>query len=266
MKVCIKFRDTAAGQRELGYAADFVRRSGAQELYVYIEQDTQVVKAVATDDLLHSALLHRRCMVTACVGEVARLLPHQVQVVEVVDWDNLSYPSGDVVVVGQEFQCRRTPPGTSMLVPFYERTLAASGGPLVFPFGNRDTGLRAARLGLRIAGAMNREAVFYHTTWPRAGVSSTEPREHLCPGAVDVCAKLEALAAGSGVKHRTVLEMAPDVTKGILDCAGRELAGLIVVAYGRWKGGTGGGSGSYVDRILHRTAIPTLIVREEVKA
>lgn len=150
------------------------------------------------------------------------------------------------------------------LAPFDEARFAGrSGGGLLVPFGEGHSGLSSATLALALAEELHMPVTFYHTTWPAAGCTSPDARQHMCSEALAVCQTLERMATSAGVSFHTHIEMANDVVEGILQCAvalprpGRASlpADLIVMS-----AGTNIGIGSYVDKTMAFSSTPLLVV------
>jgi cation diffusion facilitator family transporter len=151
-----------------------------------------------------------------------------------------------------------------VLVTFEAPALKLEDGRCVFvPYGDGDSGLRAAKVAIELAVRFDLVVVFYHTTWPSdKAVESLNPKDHVCYEAKVRSAQLDLMAQAAGVQHRFVTEMAKTVNGGITTAALRENAALIVMVRGDCVL-----SGSYVDQMSGGT-VPLYIANlaESVEA
>jgi hypothetical protein len=261
MIFCVRYLETLSGDRELRYAARLTLAIGVAELRIYVQCDRAAAALVAGEERVAEVLKLREQAVRQRCSAIAQLPESQIGF-EFFEGTLPNFPNG-AIAVGQRYAEERPCPGVHALVPDSEVSIEQRGGPLVIPFGNRNTALRAAELGMRLAKLLERKVILYHSTWRSNKVNSDEPRENMCPAAIEVMGKLEQLSSRLGVQCQTVVEMAPDVTLGIRNCAGAHFASLLICAFGRWKGGAGGSSGSHVTKLVKQTAYPLLIVQEE---
>ena len=127
---------------------------------------------------------------------------------------------------------------------------------MLVPFGNGTSGLRAGRFAANFDQAIvGSKLTFYHTTWRNPVVSSDVPALHVCEGARVVQEELDERTRG--IEHAFRIETADDVTEGIVRAALDESSDLIVMARGAHTV-----TGNYVDRVLARTTVPVLVVRD----
>lgn len=246
----VVFSDTPEGATALTFAANLNRSAGSGKLAVYVGVDA-ACRQIAQAQSEKNADLEQHLRVLTHVQTLTDLSGAEV---EVVDYDpavKIVFPT-HMVIVSHDLVadlCDR-----NVLTPYDEASLDARGeGPFIIPFGDGDSGLDAASVGLPLAVKLGRSVVFYHTTW-RSGVDSSDARDHLCPEAEDNLTELEAAAQLLGVQFKTRLEMAPDVAEGILHTAASESASLIVLARGRKTK-----VGSYVNQVLEQSPIPTMV-------
>lgn len=149
----------------------------------------------------------------------------------------------------------------SVLYPCHEKTLLGrnaqygsdSQAPLVVPFGDGESCLPAAAIACEMAAAMHLPVVFYHTTWTVEGLEDDKAEAHMCAAALDIKARLAAMARDHRVKHSFVIERADDVVEGLLQCALKARAALIVMS--RSAKTT---IGCYVAQALDKTPVPLL--------
>jgi hypothetical protein len=149
----------------------------------------------------------------------------------------------------------------SVLYPCHEQTLlgrnsrygSGSLAPLVVPFGDGESCLPAAAIACEMAAALNLPVLFYHTTWKVEGLEDASAEAHMCAAALAVKGRLEATARQYRVNHSFVIERADDVVEGLLQCALKERAALIVMS--RSAKTT---VGCYVAQALDKTPVPLL--------
>jgi nucleotide-binding universal stress UspA family protein len=144
----------------------------------------------------------------------------------------------------------------SVLFPCRESTLLGRGnGPILVPFGDGQSVMPAAQLGFALAQKLSLPVVLYHTTWSVPGLTATDPKEHMCSSAQALLKTLQTMAEQSGVECSVVVETADDVVEGLLQCALRQSARLIVMS--RSAKTT---IGCYVSQTLRKTPIPLLAI------
>jgi len=165
-----------------------------------------------------------------------------------------AYPPG-VLVVSNEIAKQRG--DLWMIAPFDEHAVAERGeGEIMIPLGNGESGQYAVTESLAFVKRLGFGIVFWHTTWKNPSVDSTDPQHHVCTMAGEVLRDAEFQADRLGVRHRSIIETAPDVVEGLLRRALLEQCVMIIMARGQHTG-----RGRYVDRLLARPSpIPVLVV------
>ena len=144
----------------------------------------------------------------------------------------------------------------SVLFPCRESTLLGRGnGPILVPFGDGQSVMPAAEIAFDLAQNLGLPVVLYHTTWTVPGLNTTDPKEHTCASAQALLKTLQTMAEQSGVECSVVVETADDVVEGLLHCALRQSARLIVMS--RSAKTT---IGCYVSQTLRKTPIPLLAI------
>ena len=113
----------------------------------------------------------------------------------------------------------------------------------------------AAEIAFDLAQNLELPVVLYHTTWTVPGLSATDAKEHMCSSAQALLKTLQTMAEKSGVECTVVVETADDVVEGLLHCALRQSARLIVMS--RTAKTT---IGCYVSQTLRKTPIPLLAI------
>ena len=113
--------------------------------------------------------------------------------------------------------------------PSAEVGVRNKNAPVLIPFGNKPKLEHGYRFGVVLARDLNVPAVFYHTTWPKDGVVSEDPKDHWHDGAEEVARQAESYAQEMGVPHEVVVEIAPNVREGVHRAALLRSAMAIVV-------------------------------------
>ncbi len=256
-RFCVVFSDTPEGATALTFAANLNKLTGSGKLLVHVRVKAQCSQ-MAQGACGKNADLEQRQRVFAHVQTLTGLSENDIELVEFDSTGSVAFPAGSIVV-DHGLVSRRS--DFNVLIPFDEPTLDERGsGPFLIPFGDSESDLDAADIGLPLARALNRPVIFYHTTWRNPELSSDNARDHMCEGALAVLSALEKNASALGVDFKTEVEMAPDVTEGILHSAVRNAASLIVVDRGRRTL-----IGSYVNQILDQSPIPTLVAAPSTK-
>ncbi|KKW32266.1 MAG: hypothetical protein UY76_C0034G0008 [Candidatus Uhrbacteria bacterium GW2011_GWA2_52_8d] len=134
------------------------------------------------------------------------------------------------------------------------------GRCVLVPFGKGDSGVRAARLGVRLAKGLDLPVVFYHTTWRKPGVESIDGWDHLHDEARKVAQTLRGIACQQNVFFIFDIQIqAPSVFAGIIVASFKRHAAMIVMARG-----TNILRGSYVSQMAESSPVPLLILADEV--
>lgn len=167
--------------------------------------------------------------------------------------DPETFDFGDAVVVDGALRRR----DVTVLRPQFERGLFSRGdGPAMLPFGDRESGLRAAAVGLPMLARMGfTEVVFYHTTWRDASVESVRPEDHMSANARSQLAGLRSSAEGRGLAVRERVETADEISSGVRAAATALGCRLVVMARGLTRRGTG-----LVDMVANDFAVPVLAI------
>lgn len=143
----------------------------------------------------------------------------------------------------------------NVLISFDEESLdGRGGGPMVFPFGNGESGAHAAKFALPLAAAMGLSIEFYHTTWANPARLDAPAGDHMHAGAIELRRRLEEQARSLGIAFNTTIETADDVAEGLIRFSLRKGACLIAMARGRNTR-----VGSYVTQLVAQSPIPVLI-------
>jgi len=254
--VSVFFSCTPGGERALAFASDLARLLSSDTVTVCVPGNKAVHPQVArlvdvNPDMAQSARVG---------GTVVKMPGFAVDNVAIRTFydsgHTLEFPPQTIVVDARLAALRAD---LNVLVPLDERGLQSRGrGPLLVPFGDGTSGVRAGRLAVALAAALGHKVVFYHSTWKNPAVSSTSPEDHMIEKAAETRRTLEGLAAAAGVEFETLIETAADVVEGTILCAMRSGANLIVMARGLKTI-----IGSYVDKALEHSPVPLLIAADE---
>lgn len=250
--ICVVYRHTPQGDVALSFAAGLIDQVGGGKLFVYLNRgnaaETALIERVNADCPSLSCDRH----VAADVAGKTGLSASRIELVTLApDRSETMFPAGAIVVDHNEMG--RT---VNTLLPFDEVGLGCRGrGPLVIPFGNDESSLQAAVVGIPLAKRLGRDIVFFHTTWRNPAIASGNPADHMCSNAMIVGDRLQEHARANGVSFSVVVETARDVVEGLIQCAMRAQANLIVMSRGLKTG-----LGSYVKRTAEQSPVPLLIV------
>ncbi|KKR55830.1 hypothetical protein A2332_01025 [Candidatus Uhrbacteria bacterium RIFOXYB2_FULL_41_18] len=161
------------------------------------------------------------------------------------------------MIVSHDFSVSQS---LTVLFPRNESSVFARGeGPLMIPFGVGPTALQVLSSCLPLIKIFGQPVLFYHTTWEKKGMSSSQPRDHMCRAAYDVLAQLCAKAHAEGIAYGEYIEKVSFVESGIVRAALEQGVSLLIM--GRAKDV---GRGSYVDQVLERSPIPVLVMGSKV--
>jgi len=234
------YRRTADRHIGLGFAADLATRLGVTNLTIFLKLQHSLTALVGDAETVQAKQQDR---VLADVTAVTRFhgsieLAYELTPGTLVVDRHLALTRDDLDCISPQLE-------TSLL--------ARGNGPLLIPFGDGWSAVHAASVALSMAKMLDLPVIFYHTSYRDARIESEDTQDHMCEGAVRTQRRLLELAAEFGVEHKLVTEMAADVFEGILQCAMREGARLIVIP--RSKKTT---VGCYAERALKDSPIPTL--------
>ncbi len=247
-KISCVYNRTASGRLSLAFAADLwksLNGSSANQLQIFLQVDESGaailsdIGAAADPDTVVGI---EQTLVAADIVRKTTLPSQSIALCTTID--------SDAVIVDHNMAFQRH--DLTVLYPCRETTLLGRGaGPIMVPFGDGDSVLSAAALAFELASRLHLSVVLYHTTWTVQGLSSAEPQDHMCQSAQAVLATLLKMATAAGVHCTTVVETADDVVEGLLQCALRQNARLIVMSRS-YKTTVG----CYVDQTLRQTPIP----------
>ena len=240
------YNRTAVGRLALVFAADLWSKlyaDNGNNLHIYLRSDpagAASIDANAADKLMavEARLVHGDVLRKSNLPAAALTIDTNHAVSGIIVDHNLAFEREDLSVL---FPCR-------------ESTLLGRGtGPILIPFGDGQSCMPAAELGLALAKKLGLPVVFYHTTWAVPGLAETDAQAHMCASAQKLLKTLQAMAEQAGVECSLVIETADDVVEGLLHCALRQSARLIVMS--RSAKTT---VGCYVSQTLRKTPIPLL--------
>jgi nucleotide-binding universal stress UspA family protein len=254
---CVYSR-TATGRLALVFAADLWSKlhgvssatasSKDQPLHVYLRSDPDGAAAIEASmtKAIGNLMAVEANLVRSDVLAKTNLAPDSI----VLD----SNHAANGVIVDHNLAFERA--DLSVLFPCRESTLLGRGnGPILIPFGDGQSVMPAAQVGFAMAKKLDLPVVLYHTTWTVPGLTAADPQAHMCASAQALLKTLQSMAEKSGVECSVVVETADDVVEGLLHCALRQSARLIVMS--RSAKTT---IGCYVSQTLRKTPIPLLAI------
>ena len=216
-----------------------------QPLHVYLRSDPAGAASIdesKVSDLMavEASLVHSDVLRKTNLAQESIVLDTNHAATGVIVDHNLAFERADLSVL---FPCR-------------ESTLLGRGnGPILVPFGDGQSVMPAAQVGFALAKRLGLPVVLYHTTWSVPGLTAADPQAHMCASAQALLKTLQSMAEQSGVECSVVVETADDVVEGLLQCALRQSARLIVMS--RSAKTT---IGCYVSQTLRKTPIPLLAI------
>ncbi len=254
--VSVYFEDTVVGRAGLAYAADLA--SGLSlHLEVFVCTDSRREETVGDSATVRTALVER---LSALVAEVTKLAYGDQFTINTYEVGKEAVIAPDSILVDQAAKHHSR---DAIVLASYDETAVRGRlgtGPIFVPFGDETAGMHAAHFGLPMAKKLGLPVVYYHTTWKDEDTTSDNPADHMCAAARRIQSELTRMATAHGVEHRFVIECADDVVEGMLQCAMRERAALIVLARGARTG-----IGSYVTQSLAQSPIPCLVAPRRCK-
>lgn len=261
--ICVPYRQTPLGVSFLSYAASLAELLSSEHLHVYAAG----VQGADPSACQLSLIEQQRILEATC--DATDLSRNRVIVA------GGQYPDGAIVVDSSPVSGRNA---FHCLNPGHETAVNRLGrkGPILIPFGNKDTGIRAARFGICLAEKLGVSVLFYHTTWMDRSVESGSAEDHMCFAAQEVFAAVKQLAVNSSVPFDCLIEAADDVAQGIARCAilkhslkagataydGEPVRPCLIVMARGWNVGIG----SYVKQVMDLSATPCLAVASEAES
>jgi len=256
--VCVVFGERRRQKSALRYAGDLARVLGADALHVYLPGGASTAAVPSLAGNTARSVQNER--VARFVTELVAMpvVVHDDVDVATCNADQLPLNS---IVVSADLAMRRT--DINVLQPFEEVMVDRTQGGVLVPFGDGEAGIIAAALAVPLAAGLGLEVVFYHTTWPAAGETSTIAVDHMCCSAKAQFDRLGAMARAQGVSYRMEVEMSDDVVMGMLACAlngaispnDPRAVSLVVMSHG-----VNTCIGSYVEKSLNKASTPMLAV------
>lgn len=126
----------------------------------------------------------------------------------------------------------------------------------LIPLGQDETGIYALYGCLKLALAMKATLVYYHTTWRKPGIASSDPWDHMTEKSRRVLCQAIALAQREQLPYEVALEIeAPGVPEGIVRAANAHQTCLIAMNYSSFNR-----KGSKAETVAAITNIPLLVV------
>jgi hypothetical protein len=238
---CVYSR-TAAGRLILAFTCDLWKRLAcSQPLVVQVEGDPSCARLLGTN--AGNAVKEEMRLIADDIARKTGLAENQFR---------LSAGCCGELIVDHNLAFKRT--DLSILYPARESTLLGRGdGPILVPFGDGTSVLPAAAMAFDMAAKLSLPVVLYHTTWVDPDLDGGEPADHMCRSARDIHNTLLAQAQAVQVQVSTIIETADDVVEGLLQCAMRQSASLIVMSRSAKTR-----IGCYVAQTLTKTPVPVL--------
>ncbi|MBS1992973.1 MAG: universal stress protein [Cyanobacteria bacterium SZAS LIN-3] len=250
-KITCVFRRSTEGRLALLFAADLIRLCQEADgvnnvLHIYLETGEADAAQIASESRpVANLLAEQNAHVLAEVAAITGLAPEFIA---------LAGTDTSGIIVDHTMAFERA--DLDVLSPSREQSLLARGkGPLLVPFGDSLSALPAANIAIALGKKLTLPVVFYHTTWRDESVASPKAEDHMCAEAREVAAVLKSRATTIGVEFSFAVETADDVAEGILQCALRQGARLIIMP--RSAKTT---IGCYVNQALAKTPVPLLAV------
>ncbi|MGD9682974.1 MAG: universal stress protein [Candidatus Obscuribacterales bacterium] len=257
--VSVYFEDTITGEASLSYAADLAARLGAHLKVIVLTDSRREARLPGKIDA-RASLCRRVETAVALKTGLKPLTQFSIVCSDLASehCERPAEPGG--ILVSRLDPLTQTLAHHSRVVPviasYDEMSVCGrcASGPVLIPFGDEESGLHGAAVGLPLARYLGLPVVFYHTTWKDESVASENAMDHMCQAARGILDRLVSRACPGGVAHRLVIETADDVVEGMLHCAMREQASMIVLARGPRTG-----LGSYVSQSLAQSPIPVVV-------
>ncbi|MBI5153267.1 MAG: hypothetical protein HZA36_02300 [Parcubacteria group bacterium] len=197
--IYVMYRDTRTGRSELAYASDMATQFGIR-LVVLVPEDLSM-DWDALDEFVESNTFSK-------LGVYDYYSVSNTTIGSRISSDGILVGGSDVTTIGT----------ISLLIPFEESMFIRDIDvkEILIPFGDGDSGVRAAEYGVILAKQIVYGLELWHTTWIDTTVSSDDMSLHMCEGAKDILLKLRRLCEEHGVLYRCVIEGARDVSEGMV--------------------------------------------------
>lgn len=215
---CVMFSLTRAGERCLEFACQMARAAKAQLLLV-------VTNAQDADDADSYAKNKGMNCKVACVGRLA----------------DLQKPDQQFILVATQAQGAESEPSLPKMP--YSCLLYSMGedglrkpGPrsILLSIGAGSSSLRAAKVGIPLAKAIESEIVLVHATWREPSLPEDALAEHhMRADAKNILDHIVAQAKNQSVKTRTIVGMPDSIPAFIAKTANDQDCCMVVLAVGR---------------------------------
>lgn len=245
--VYVPYATTAEGRRAIEYAANLADSNAKLRVLLSVEPPTSAERGLVRDDVVGVA----RTAAPRLFGR-ARRDEHDAFGMSVGDARSFALCPNDILVGNV---LRRD--DANVLSPQDEFLPGEHGLMSAFiPIGSRASGRYAVEFGLPLLKRLGcMRAVFYHTTYRKPRIASSDPVDHMDPGAVELLADARASAARLGFAVESRVEAASQVVDGICMAALATRCELIVMARGLEQRGVG-----YADEVVAGSPVPVLVL------
>jgi nucleotide-binding universal stress UspA family protein len=125
---------------------------------------------------------------------------------------------------------------------------------ILIPIDEKEENLVSVRIGVEIAKQINGKIIFYHTTWRREDLDSEDVMKHCDEEAISCLSSAKKMA--EGIENESIVEMQETIEGGIIGCAVRTGADLIIMTNSRSI------IGGKAELVLDNSMYPMLIIKK----
>jgi nucleotide-binding universal stress UspA family protein len=134
--------------------------------------------------------------------------------------------------------------------------ILAKGATILAPIDEIKENMISVKAGIALAKQIKGKVIFYHTTWREKGLKTEEAIKHCDPRVVECIGIAEKIAMENKVEYEIIVEMEKTIEAGIIKCAVRNQADLIVMT------SSPAIIGGQAELVLDNSMYPLLLVKK----
>ena len=136
------------------------------------------------------------------------------------------------------------------------KTTLQKSAVIIVPVDEMKKNLVSTKTGIELAKQIKGKILFYHTTWRESGLKTEEPIKHCDPRVIECIGIAEKLAMENKVEYEVIVEMEKTIEAGIIKCAARNSADLIVMTSSPAL------IGGQAELVLDNSMYPVLLIKK----
>ncbi|MBI5066054.1 universal stress protein [Candidatus Woesearchaeota archaeon] len=145
---------------------------------------------------------------------------------------------------------------TKMAILFIRSKSAIKKGTIILaPFDEKKENIASVKTAIDLTKKINGKLILYHTTWKVQGLETNDTIKHCDQRVLDNLEVIKRLVEENEISYEQIIETAPTILGGILQCAVRKEVGLIVMS------GSTSLIGGQAELVLENSMHPLLLIK-----